>query len=74
MMFFESGIETLPFTPPQPLSFTQQYVLIEGLCVSLVALFSSFSHQMVVSFEPVQYEAKFHLWVQHTTLAFLRFR
>lgn len=23
---------------------------------------------MAVSFEPVQYEAKFHLWVQHTTL------
>lgn len=43
MMVFESGIETLSFTPPQPLSFTQQYVLIEGLCVSLVALFSSFS-------------------------------
>lgn len=58
---FWSGIETLPFTSPQPLSSTQQYVLIEGLCFI-------FFHQMVMSFELVQYEARFHLWVQHTTL------
>lgn len=35
MMVFGSGIETLSFTSPQPLSFTQQYVLIEGLCFIL---------------------------------------
>lgn len=57
-----------PFPWTLPSLLTSSSVLVEGQCVLLTGFIFFLSLKMVVSFEPVQYEAKFHLGVQHSTL------